>query len=84
MGWGENFGVDEYTDLRFIMNNETKRIVGRKSEGRSSEEKQELTDLLINLRNDVTKEAKDGFCIDFNAYFDLMHIAEKLASFSEK
>ena len=83
-GWGENFGVDEYTDLRFIMNNETKRIVGRKSEGKSSEEKQELTDLLINLRNDVTKEAKDGFYIDFNAYFDLMHIAEKLASFSEK
>ena len=51
---------------------------------RSSEEKQELTDLLIDLRNDVTKEAKDGFYIDFNAYFDLMHIAEKLASFSEK
>lgn len=83
-GWGENFGVDEYIELSLIMDNETKRIVGRKSEGNSFEEKLKLADLLINLRNDVTEESGNGFYIDFNAYFDLMHIAEKLASFSKK
>lgn len=72
-GFGNNMSYEEYELLEPILRSEIRRITARKCTDANEGA------LVSRLLDPFIVRVRNGFCIDFEAYFNLLHIAEKWA-----